>query len=261
MIVLTWVEELWLDLAFFAFGESTAALGADWDGSVKDEAGDPPTSPVLGPPRHCPPPEKGMNVDVHVAEKEEVEGVFSPDGSAFSPSSFPLTTERELCLTSRWDIETSSCWSGRGSVLAAEIQGGNCFSNWSWEHGLWTGTSAVDAGIDRRASGWDGVSLAGGVAAVLMTSLLSSVFWVLLLSKYLKIDINCFQTILLFKACIDTRLLPYNGTSSCETQRLQCGLLERFYTAYLKYKCRHRCNCHLFFKRGVKGIQHTSFLI
>lgn len=190
MIALTWVEELWLDLAFFAFGESTAALAADWDGSVIDEAWSRPTSPVLGPPRRCPPPVKGMNGDVDVAEKEEVDGVFSPDGPAFSPSSFPPTTERELRSTSHGDGETSSCWSG--SVLVAEIQGGNCFSNWSWELGFWIGTSAVDAGIDRRASDWKGglhlVSLAGGAAAVLMTSFLSSFFWALLLSKNLKID-------------------------------------------------------------------------
>lgn len=234
-MALTWVEELWLDLAFFAFGESTAALGGDWYGSVKAEAGDRSTSPVLGPPRRCPPPEKGMNVDAHVAEKEEVDGVFSPDGPALSPSSFPLTTERDLCSTSHWDVETSSCWSESAPV--AEIQGGNCFSNWSWGLGFSTGTWAVDAGNDRRASGWDGglhvVSLAGGVVVVLMTSFLSSVFWALLFSKNLEIDIKCFKTIHLFEACLVTRLLPYNGTSSCETQRLQRGLLERFYTVYL----------------------------
>lgn len=108
-----------------AFGESTAALGADGDGSDTGEAGDPPTSPVLGPPRRCPPPEKGIKVAV--AERDGWDEVSSPDRPASSPSSFPLTAETELCSTSHGGAETSSC--GSASVFVAVKQGDNCFSN------------------------------------------------------------------------------------------------------------------------------------
>lgn len=194
------LPEPWLDLAFLAFGESTAAFRAEWDDNVKDEAGVRPTSPAPGPPRRWPPPEKGMKADAQVAEKEGVDGAFSPDGPASSPSSLPLTTGGGLCSTWLWDAEASSCWSG--SVLVAKSPGGTWVSNGPRELGFWSGTSGVDAGTDGRASSWGGglhvISLAGGVvgvAAGLVTSVLSSSFWVLLLIKYLKIDIHCFITI------------------------------------------------------------------
>lgn len=178
MMALTLAEEPWLDLAFLAFGESTAAVGADWDNNGKDEVCD------LGPPRRWPPPEKGMKVDAHGAETEAV--VFSPDGPAFSPSSFPVTTETQLCSASPPDVEPSSRWSG--SVLVTDTHGGAWASNGPWELWFWSGPSAVDAGTDGGASGWEG-GLAGGVvgmAAVLMTSFSSSSFWTLLFSKNLK---------------------------------------------------------------------------
>lgn len=108
---LTLVRELWLDFAFLAFGDSTAAVRAGRDEEDEDEDRERPAALPRGPPRRCPPPEKGMKGAEGAATGGVDGSEFSPDGPAFSPSSsgFPLPTGGIFGRTASCEFGTSSC--------------------------------------------------------------------------------------------------------------------------------------------------------
>lgn len=175
---LTLVLEPWLDFAFLALGDSTAAVRADRDEDDEDEDSVRPPALPQGPPRRWPPPEKGMKGAEGAEEEDGWE--FSPDGPASSPSSgFPLSTgDGTFGRTASWEFGTSSCWTG-SVLLGAEAGAG---AGWA-SIGIWgveflIGTCVVDvSGCDGAGSGWgDGlgvVSLATGVVGIAAVSVAS----------------------------------------------------------------------------------------
>lgn len=170
--------EPWLDFAFLALGDSTAAVRADRDEDDEDEDTERPAAPPQGPPRRWPPPEKGMKGAEGAEEEDEDDGwEFSPDGPASSPSpsGTPLSTGGIFGRTASWEFGTSSCWTGSVLLVAeagAEVglaSGGICGLEFL------IGTSVVDiSGCDGAGAGWgDGVgvvSLATGVVGIAVVS-------------------------------------------------------------------------------------------
>lgn len=136
---LTLVLELKLDLAFLALGDSTVAVRADRDEDDDEKSGRPSPAPP-GPPRRCPPPEKGMK-EATEAEVEEEEGrQLRPDGPASSLSSLGVCRPAGGMY---WVLGTSSCLTGSELVAMTGVGVGRVSIGASGLDVL-TGTSVVD---------------------------------------------------------------------------------------------------------------------